>query len=338
MGIRAMNSSKTLKTSVPDSLRADIYFQLSRMEAAGFAAQQGFELLKKSHPKAFKPIQLLQHYLKAGRSIAESGYRAGIFTESDKDLLDAGENSGNLQIIYQQLARYYEQKVKRLKKIKSKSYLPFAIMVVALFVQPLPALVLGEMSVFSYLLVSMGRLFQIILLFYLAIKLPFWLTQGRLQFLGLNNLVYQLQLKLPLLSSWLKTRQINEFFHSLGLMLTSGMPILDALPKAVMTIKNPLLRQQFEPAISTTANGQSLTDALTSVAAIDYQSLQLLLVGEQSGKLAETLLHFSKIQAEDIARQEDSLAEWLPRLFYFIVACWVGASLISNGPIGSVPL
>jgi general secretion pathway protein F len=333
-----MNSQQRKKPTVSDKLRADIYFQLSRMEEAGFSALEGFELLKKTNPKATKAIQLLQYHLKAGRKIADSGYRAGIFTASDKDLLNAGESSGNLQIIYRQLASHYEQKVKRLKHIKSKSYLPFAILIVALFVQPLPALLANELSGFDYLGVSVGRLFEIIVLFYLLIKLPFLLTQGWLQFLGLKSMIYKLQLKLPLISGWLKNRQINAFFQSLGLMLTAGMPILQALPKAVETFKNPILKNQFKPIIQVTSNGQSLTDALGAVDEIDSQTVQILLVGEQSGKLAENLLHFTDIQAQTLEIQEQSLAEWLPRLFYFIVVCWVAISMINQGPIGSVPL
>ena len=321
-----------------DKLLADIYFQLSRMEEAGFSAMQAFELLENSNPQAAKPIRLLQRYLKAGRSIAESGYRAGVFTESDKTLLNAGETSGNLKIIYKQLASHYEQKASRSKKIKSKSYLPFAILVIALFVQPLPALILNEMSVLDYLTISVGRLFKIVLLFYFTIKLPFWLTQGQLQFPGMKQVVYQLQLKLPIFSSWIISRQINALFRSLGLMLTAGMPILDALPKAVLTISNPILRNQFKPVILATENGQSLTEALTDVNAIDSQTLQLLLVGEKSGKLAETMQHFTKIKSEDIELQEDSLAEWLPRLFYFMVACWVAAYLISNSQVSTITL
>ena len=321
-----------------DKLLADIYFQLSRMEEAGFSAMQAFELLENSNPQAAKPIRLLQRYLKAGRSIAESGYRAGVFTESDKTLLNAGETSGNLKIIYKQLASHYEQKASRSKKIKSKSYLPFAILVIALFVQPLPALILNEMSVLDYLTISVGRLFKIVLLFYFTIKLPFWLTQGQLQFPGMKQVVYQLQLKLPIFSSWIISRQINALFRSLGLMLTAGMPILDALPKAVLTISNPILRNQFKPVILATENGQSLTEALTDVNAIDSQTLQLLLVGEKSGKLAETMQHFTKIKSENIELQEDSLAEWLPRLFYFMVACWVAASLISNSQVSTITL
>ena len=308
------------------------------MEEAGFSALQAFELLENSNPKAAKPIRLLQRYLKAGRSITESGYRAGVFTESDKTLLNAGETSGNLQIIYKQLASHYEQKARRSKKIKSKCYLPFTVLVIALFVQPLPALILNEMSVLDYLISSVGRLVKIVLVFYFTIKLPFWLTQGQLQFLGMKQVVYQLQLKLPMISSWIISRQINAFFRSLGLMLTAGMPILDALPKAVLTINNPILRNQFKPVILATEKGQSLTEALTDVNSIDSQNLQLLLVGEKSGKLAETMLHFTKIESENIELQEDSLAEWLPRLFYFIVVCWVAASLISNSQIGTISL
>ena len=72
--------------------------------------------------------------------------------------------------------------------------------------------------------------------------------------------------------------------------------------------------------------------------AIDSQTLQLLLVGEKSGKLAETMQHFTKIKSEDIELQEDSLAEWLPRLFYFMVACWVAVSLISNSQVGTISM
>ena len=124
---------------------------------------------------------------------------------------------------------------------------------------------------------------------------------------------------LKLKEIWVISCQINAFFRSLGLMLTVGMSILDALPKAVLTIRNPILRNQFKPVILATENGKSLTEALTDVNAIGSLNLQLLLVGEKGGKLAETMLHFTKIKSENIELQEDSLAEWLPRLFYCLL-------------------
>jgi type II secretory pathway component PulF len=166
------------------------------------------------------------------------------------------------------------------------------------------------------------------LLFYIIFKLPFWLTLGRLRFFGLAKLVYQLQFKLPLISSWLIRRQVNEFFRSLGIMLTAGMPILDALPKALNTIANPIVKSQFKSVVEATRQGSQLTDALADVPEIDEQAIQMILAGEKSGKLAEAILHHTKIETEKIELQEDLLAEWIPRLFYLLVVFWVASSII----------
>ena len=324
------NNNRPHRPTVSSECRADIYLQLSRLEDAGFPAQQAFELLQKTNYKYHNQLQQLQRYLKSENTIAESGFKAGIFSEFDQDLLQAGEASGNLGGIYKQLASYYAQKVKRSRKIKSQCYLPFAILIIAFFVQPLPALISNEISRLDYLVVSVGRLFKIALFFYITVRLPFWLTHGRLRFIGLANLVYQLQFKLPLISSWLIKRQVNEFFRSLGLMLAAGMPILDALPKALNTIANPVLKLQFEPLMLATRQGSPLVDALLEVDEIDGRIIQLLLAGEKSGKLAETMLHHTKIETGNIELQEDLLAEWIPRLFYFMVTVWVAYSIIGS--------
>mgnify|MGYP003860234957 CR=1 FL=1 len=317
--------------------RADIYLQLSRLEETGFPAQQTFELLQKTNPKLLKQLHQLQRYLKAGNSIADSGFKAGIFSEFDKTLLQAGEVSGNLAVIYKQLAWNYAQKVKRSKKIKSQCYLPIAILIIALFVQPIPALISNEITGLDYLVLSVGRLFKLALLIYISINLPFWLTLGRLKFLGLANVVYSFQFKLPLVSSWLIARQRQQFLGNLGLMLAAGVPILEALPKAQNTIANPILRKQFDSVILATANGATLTDALANVPEMDSQAIAILLVGEKSGKLAKTILHHVKIEKETTDLQEDLLAEWIPRIFYFAVVAWVASSIIAGNSINKIP-
>ncbi len=317
------------KSKITEQTKADIYLQLARLDEAGFSALQAFELLLKTNKKSRAQLQQILRLVKAGKPVADSGYRAGIFSASDKELLFAGEAAGNLGIIYKQLANYYAQKVKRAKKIKSQCYLPLAVLTIALFVQPLPALILNEINGLDYLLISVGRLLKVASLIYILINLPFWLTRGRLQFLGLKNLVYSFQLKLPFISSWIISRQVNEFLRSLGLMLTAGMPILDALPKSLNTITNPLLRKQFDQVVLATQQGGSLTDALDKVFEVDNQAIQLLLVGEKSGKLAKTMLHYTKIEKEKTDLQEDLLAEWIPRFFYFLVSVWVAFSIIA---------
>ena len=301
---------------------ADLYFQLSRLEQAGFPAQQAFGLLEKTDPETERLIDRMQRQLKSGRSIAESGYRTGLFSGSDRAVIHAGEISGNLAVIYRQLADYYGDRVRRARKIKAQLVLPSVVLALALFIQPLPALILNQIGGMDYLAATVGRLFTIALLLFIVVKLPGWLTDGWLRRLGLSTLVYQLQFRLPVIAPWLISRQINGFFRSLGLMLNAGIAVSEALPKALETFSNPLLRAQFDPVISATANGSSLTEALSEVGEVDRQTIQLLLAGEKSGKLAETVLQVTKLEAEKIDRQNDSLAEWLPRIFY-LYGCYL---------------
>lgn len=324
------------RLTISTEIQANLYLQLSRLDEAGFPALQAFELLLKTNQKSRHQIQQTQRFLKLGNTIADSGYKAGIFNEFDKDLLQAGEVSGHIGIIYKKLARRYENQIKRAKKIKSKCYLPLLILIIALFVQPLPALISNEISFVDYCVVSIGRLLKIVFLFYIVVKLPFWLTQGKLQFLGLKNLVYSVQLKLPLISSWVISRQLNEFLYSIGMMLAAGLPMTDALAKSVNTINNPKLKVQFNSVILATQKGGAFAEALADVPEVDYQTVQLLLIGEKSGKLAKTILHHVKIEQENIDLKDDLLAEWIPRIFYFLVSLWVASSIITGNLINTV--
>jgi len=77
-----------------DELLANLFLQLSRMEIAGFPAQQAFELLEKTGSNHHRCLKQLQQYLKAGKSISEAGFMAGVFNCIDSTLLAAGESSG----------------------------------------------------------------------------------------------------------------------------------------------------------------------------------------------------------------------------------------------------
>ncbi len=75
---------------------ADLYIQLARMEEAGISHVQAFEYLIEAGNSLSARLYKAINYLKSGRPIAESGYRAGIFNELDRELITAGEFSGKL--------------------------------------------------------------------------------------------------------------------------------------------------------------------------------------------------------------------------------------------------
>ena len=113
-------------------------------------------------------------------------------------------------------------------------------------------------------------------------------------------------------------------------MLDAGVPILEALPKAADTVKNAVLGKRFQDASNSIQAGCNLTEALKKIKEFNRSAIQVIASGEQSGKLAETLLHFSELEAEAINLQEEMLAEWIPRLIYIAITAWMGYSIIAS--------
>jgi general secretion pathway protein F len=250
----------TSKSNLPLSHRqlAFLFSQLKQLETAGLAADQAFSLLIKSEIKLKRPVLAMQHQLAAGRPISEAVFRAGIFNDTLKTLVHAGESSGNLTAVYGQLADYYRGLDRRANKIKSRLLLPALIFAIGLFVQPLPALVAGKISGVAYLQLSLGRLLVIGVGIMLLLRLP-----AILRGLGGEKAWHRLQLRLPMVSNWIIRRQINGFLVILAMMLEAGIAFAAALPKATAAINNRALREQFGSALALLGTGASVTECLT---------------------------------------------------------------------------
>lgn len=304
---------------------AGLFTRLARLETSGIPAAQGLQILAQSEAKLRKPILLMATYLKSGLSVSAAGFKAGIFNDTLKTLIHAAEHSGQLAGMYARLADHYTRQNARKRKIKSRLYLPVLTAIIALFVNPLPALVSGSITTLEYVQLSLGRLLLAGFCIAVLINLP------KIAYhLGIEKSWHRLQLKLPLIHQWVLRRQINEFFFILELMLESGLAFADGLPKAVATIKNGELRNYFKPALSITGSGASVSETLAKVPVIDTPLLNVLNSSEQSGKLPSGISHFVKLEAETIELQNEALAEWIPRLAYFLIAVWIAYSIVGG--------
>jgi general secretion pathway protein F len=302
-----------------------LFSQLKQLEAAGLPVDQAFAILIQSEIKLKGPLLAMQQQIIAGRPISEAGFRTGIFNDTLKTLVHAGETSGNLAGVYGQLADYYRALERRTNNMKSRLLLPMLVLMIALFVQPLPALFASKISGIVYLQLSLGRLLVIGVGVLLLIRLPAIVTG-----LGGGKAWHRLQLRLPMVSSWITKRQINGFLVILAMMLEGGITFAAALPKATSTINNSALREQFGPALTLLGTGASVTDCLKPVAAFDPKLLGIIHSSEQSGKLSGGLWHYTQLEAQTISLQDDALAEWLPRLAYTLIAIGIAYSMAES--------
>jgi type II secretory pathway component PulF len=68
-----------------------LFRQLERLEKSGLPAVQAFDILIKSDDRIKKSLAIMQQQLNAGRPISEAGFRAGIFNDTHKTLIHAGQ-------------------------------------------------------------------------------------------------------------------------------------------------------------------------------------------------------------------------------------------------------
>ncbi|MFA5984259.1 MAG: type II secretion system F family protein [Methylococcaceae bacterium] len=309
---------------------AQLFSQLYRLESAGLPAFQAFTVLLQAKTPVHKTLMIMQQKLKMGYPIAEAGFKAGVFNNSEKALIQAAEASGQLTAVYARLAENYTRRSRHLKQIKARLYFPALMLSLSILLGPLPALAAAEISTLQYLVLSLGRLLSISAGVLLLFKLP-----SLLNYLGLNTVWHRLQLRIPGLTQWLVKREINRCFSMLAMLLQSGLAFSDAFPNAVATIQNSCLRARFKPALSVLGTGISVADTLAKVEILSPTLLQIAHTSEQSGRLGPGLDHYTQLEAENIKQNDDALAQWFPRLVYVGVVLWMAYTLLGS-PIGTL--
>ncbi|MBK8814239.1 MAG: type II secretion system F family protein [Methylococcaceae bacterium] len=322
---------KTIKDSpLSAETLAILFTKLKTMESAGLPAFQAVDVLQESESALKQPLKRMQNHLRKGMPVSEAGYKAGIFNSTHKTLIHAAESSGTLAAVYGQLASYYSGLSSRIKKVKSRLYLPVFVLTVALFVQPIPALVQSDITPFDYLSMTVGRLMLISASVYFLIKSP-----RIFESLGLLSFYDDLLLKIPAVSGWIIKRQINGFYFILALMLEAGVAFSDALPKAVDTIKNTRLQACFKPALAALGSGGRVTEILSNVSVLNRSALQIINSSEHSGQLASGLQRYTRLESETLNLQDEALAEWLPRAVYTLICIWMAYSIVGSN-FGSI--
>ena len=86
-----------------------------------------------------------------GMLLSKAGRHTGIFAPRDRQLVEVGEGSGNVDHVLGRLAVYYRLRASRLRRVRAKLAYPLFILVLAVFVAPFPALFAGSITTGGYL-------------------------------------------------------------------------------------------------------------------------------------------------------------------------------------------
>ncbi len=309
---------------------AVIYLQLGRLENSGIPIQQALLMLIKTGGEVGKRLKKMLLYIQHGHSLCQAGTKAGLFVGLDIALVDAAESGGTTAEVFRQMAQFYEEKARQYQRIKSGLILPGMVFLLAIFIQPFPDLFLGKITLISYLFTTVGFIIQLAIVIFIFLQLPNWIRYGFLQ--PWVSVWDKIEIKMPYFGYWGVRQSLRDFMRLLGLMVQAGVPILDALPKVYEVVENSVLRKELQQISLYLEEGESFAESCSQVEGMNTVAIQLISIGEHAGSLDQMMLHYAKLESEDIALHHKMLADWIPRVVYSIICIWMIYGILSAGP------
>jgi general secretion pathway protein F len=297
----------------------ELVLQLASLMDAEIPLDESLALLKESEPdpQLVDLLSRLEEELRGGASFTEAAQSlGGAFTPFDLSMLRTAESSGRLASGLVSLGDYQRRTRETRERVISALIYPAILLAVSML--SLLAILTFVIPQFSELFDDMGR----------ALPVPTQIVLGLTEFLrdwGWALLVAALTLSvlirmalrranhrrwadtkvlgLPLVGSFILRAEMERFCRSLGTLLKSGMPLLEAIEIARATLMNVRLSEGVEAATLEIREGSGLAAALTRAAPFPRFGLQLMQVGERTGRLDVML-----VKAADTYEQQLRIA------------------------------
>ncbi len=311
---------------LPLAVRALRFQQLAAMEKAGLPADRAYALLDLG-AQAKARLNAFRRLVAKGADPATAGGNSGLLTPFETRLLRAAFASGSPLPSYQRLAAGLATRAAQAGALRARLVLPAGILALALFVQPLPRLFNGALSMGGYLFEVLAPLAIIAVLGMTAVRVGAWFAAGEAG--GARPALERALLAMPLFGRLHLRRNVRDFSDSLALLLGAGLPLFEALPLAVATAGNQLVRADLASLLPAVQGGAPLAQAIGALRVVDTVTLFAMIhTGEESGSLPEMLTRYADAESASLALAQQELITWLPRLLYACVALWMAAQLL----------
>ena len=139
----------------------------------------------------------------------------------------------------------------------------------------------------------------------------------------------RIKLRLPLIGSVFHSAALGRFARTLGTLAKSGVSLLPALKIVENTIGNLVLAQQISRVAEETRGGDSLAAPLRKLGIFPRSVVQMIAVGEESGRLDEMLLKVADIEERHMRARTKTLISLLAPILILIVGALVGFMVIA---------
>jgi type IV pilus assembly protein PilC len=322
--------------------------QLATLVDAGLPLLRGLRVLEKQekHPLLKKIIGDLGASIESGSTFSEAlAQHPKVFNRLYVNMVKAGELGGVLEVVLNRLAEFMEKAQKIKGKVISAMFYPVAVLVVAVtilgvlmvYVVPkfkaifvdllgpgkeLPQftqIVLGISDMIAnHFIVTMSVMIGLFILFQIFIRTK----AGR-------KIFDRFKLNMPVLGPVIKKVAISRFTRTLGTLISSGVPILQALTIVKETSGNVIVSDAVAAVHESVKEGETITAPLEASGVFPPMVISMVDVGEQTGALPEMLMKIADNYDDEVDNAVAAMTSLLEPIMIVFLAVIVGSIVIA---------
>jgi len=321
--------------------------QLATLIDAGLPLLRGLTVLAKQEKDLVLKgtINALADGVQGGSTFSESlAQHPRIFNKLYINMVKAGELGGVLELVLNRLAEFQEKAEKIKNKVVAAMFYPVVVIIIAMLIlsfllvfivpkfqqifhdmlgnKPLPGITQFVIDASNMLKSQWYYVIGGIIVITVGYRLFAASPAGRI-------VLDHMKLKMPLFGDLTRKNSISRFSRTLGTLVTSGVPILQALNITRDTAGNSVIADAITKVHDSVKEGESIVQPLEASGVFPPMVISMIDVGEETGQLPEMLLKIAEVYDDEVDNAVTGLTSLLEPIMIVILAVIVGTIVIA---------
>ena len=321
--------------------------QLATLVDAGLPLLRGLRVLEKQekNPTLKSIIGDLSLAIEGGSTFSESlAQHPKVFNRLFVNMVKAGELGGVLEVVLTRLSEFMEKAQKIKGKVIAAMFYPVAVLIVAtgiliiLMVKVVPSfkavfegmLEGAQLPAFTRLVLGISEMVKDHFLYTAAGVIVFLIIFALFKRTKFGRYCWdKFKLKVPAVGPVVTKIAISRFTRTLGTLISSGVPILQALTIVKETAGNVIVSNAVAEVHESVKEGETITAPLEASGIFPPMVISMVDVGEQTGALPEMLLKIADNYDDEVDNSVAAMTSLLEPIMIVFLAVIVGSIVIA---------